>query len=136
MRPEALKEAVDEFERQIKEAIAAGEDPDEAADRIIPRWFYTGHKVIHTFAHPDKRAKWECYACQHQWVSRDGDRCPECGDCKHVWKWVAEPYGPQDRACKYCGTTLEEDMGEEKFTAYIKRERESRDKWQNSQENN
>lgn len=118
------REIHDKWEKELEAAIAAGEDPEQAASRIFPRLFYTGHKVIHTYQHPDRRAKWECYSCKHQWIDEEGDRCPVCRDCKHGWKWVAEPYGPQDRKCMYCGITLEKSMGEKKFAEYIARERE------------
>ncbi len=28
---------------------------------------------------PEEETKWECRKCQHQWVSKDGTKCPACG---------------------------------------------------------
>lgn len=130
MHSESGKKFFAEIEHRLDEAITAGEDPEEAADRIIPRLFYCGHNVIHTFEHPDKRAKWECCSCKHQWVSKDGTRCPQCKDCKHCWEWVAEPYGPQDRACKRCGLPFKDSFtgAGETYEEYITRERKARER--------
>jgi len=125
MHPDAMKNIMDEVEKAVK----SGESEDDAMNRLIPRMAYMGHKVIHTFLHPNCKARWECVSCQHQWVSEEGYQCPSCSDCRqHPWKWVSEPYGPEDRICMYCGISLEEDMGSEKFADYIKRERAGRKK--------
>lgn len=53
-------------------------------------------------------ARWRCTnvnVCHAEWVGEDGDRCPSCGFCHHVWSFTLAE-------CSLCQKNKDEYMEE------------------------
>ena len=92
MRPEALKEMIDEFDQMER---------DEVPESYYPRYFYFGHKLLYGITPPkdspkyigkesgivyemtDRSCRWQCVTCSHEWEGEDGTCCPKCGHVRN-----------------------------------------------------